>query len=118
MDRLWKHVRKTFVATLASLMLIMPAVSQAGDYASSVNETPSALAMSADLIFVRPVMAVTTVVSSVVWVVALPFSALGGNTKESFDVLVKTPAAVTFRRCLGCAKLNRRPDDWDESLTQ
>jgi len=118
MDRLWKHVRKNVVMVLASLVMMMPAVSQAGDYASSVNEAPSALAMSADLFFVRPVMAVTTVVSSVVWVVASPFSALGGNFKESFDVLVKKPAAVTFRRCLGCSKLNRRPDDWDESLTQ
>ncbi|OUS12518.1 hypothetical protein A9Q89_05630 [Gammaproteobacteria bacterium 53_120_T64] len=64
---------------------------------------PSGLDMAADLLIGRPVLLATTIVGSAIWLVALPFSALGGNIDESAEVLVKGPARATFVRCLGCS---------------
>ena len=65
--------------------------------------TPTGIEMAADLIIGRPALLVTTAVGAAVWLVALPFSALGGNVKESGEQLVMGPARATFLRCLGCS---------------
>ncbi|MGQ9426903.1 hypothetical protein ACXYTJ_13830 [Gilvimarinus sp. F26214L] len=70
----------------------------------AVQEDPSALAMTADLVLVRPVMFTITAIGSAVWLVGLPFSAAGGNIKSSAETLVVGPAKNTFVRCLGCTK--------------
>lgn len=70
------------------------------------GEDPSAGAMALDLFIARPFHFVTTVVGTSVFVVALPFSAMGGNVGDSFDALVKEPAQATFFRCLGCVQTN------------
>lgn len=68
----------------------------------TIDETPSAVAMTGDAIFVRPVMLVTTLLGAGVFIVSSPFSALGGNIGEAWDVLVEGPFETTFVRCLGC----------------
>lgn len=70
----------------------------------AVKEDPSALAMTVDLVAVRPVMFGLTVIGSAVWLVSLPFTAAGGNVKQSADTLVVGPAKTTFVRCLGCTQ--------------
>ncbi|MGH1470411.1 MAG: hypothetical protein ACRBCS_04415 [Cellvibrionaceae bacterium] len=71
---------------------------------NQVKEDPSALAMTGDLLVIRPVMFGVTVVGSVLWLVSLPFSAAGGNVKQATDTLVVKPAMNTFVRCLGCTQ--------------
>ncbi len=78
--------------------------------ASVLEEKPSAMAMTGDAVFVRPVMFVGTIVGAVVYVVSLPFSALGGNAGEAADVLVIEPAKTTFVRCLGCTKNGKKQE--------
>lgn len=75
-----------------------------GASSNSVMEEPTALAMGTDLLVVRPVMLGITAIGSVLWVAALPFSAAGGNIKNSADTLVVGPAKTTFVRCLGCTQ--------------
>lgn len=72
------------------------------DSANTVTEDPTAIAMAADLVVVRPLMLAVTAVGSVIWVLGLPFSAAGGNVAASADTLVIGPAKTTFVRCLGC----------------
>ena len=60
--------------------------------------------MAADLVIVRPLMLGATVLGSAFWLVALPFSAAGGNVKQSAETLVIGPARTTFVRCLGCTR--------------
>ncbi|HEY9032534.1 MAG TPA: hypothetical protein VIN71_01215 [Pseudomonadales bacterium] len=67
-----------------------------------VTEKPSALAMTGDLLLVRPTMLAVTVVGSGIWLLGLPFSLMGGNALESGNALVVQPAKTTFVRCLGC----------------
>ena len=58
-------------------------------------------AMIVDIVAARPIGLVATITGTVVFVVSLPFSALGGNTGEAWDSLVVSPAKYTFRRPLG-----------------
>tara|TARA_R110001592_G_scaffold319724_3_gene597493 strand:- start:21969 stop:22325 length:357 start_codon:yes stop_codon:yes gene_type:complete len=91
------------VITLA-LVLAFPATA----WSNTVEETPSALAMTGDAFFVRPVMLVTTVIGTAIFIVSSPFAALGGNIGESFEQLVQGPFETTFVRCLGCTVNGRK----------
>lgn len=96
-------LRKTRIAMQAlalSLVLVFPAISQA----ETVAEQPSMLAMTGDLVLVRPIMLAVTAVGAGVFVASLPFSALGGNVQQAADMLVVGPARTTFVRCLGCSR--------------
>ena len=86
------------LAIAAALFICQPAWSYEAD-----PHGPSGLDMAADLLIGRPVLLATTIVGSAIWLVALPFSALGGNVEETTQVLVVGPAKATFVRCLGCS---------------
>lgn len=93
------------VWALAAVMAVSASVSHvsvAAEPGVVVEEDPSMLAMTSDLLFVRPVMLVTTAVGSAVWLVSSPFSFAGGNAMQAADTLVVGPAKATFVRCLGC----------------
>ena len=64
-------------------------------------ESGSAEAMVADAVVARPIGLVTTIVGSVVYVVSLPFSLLGGNEEQAREKLVIEPVDFTFKRPLG-----------------
>lgn len=66
------------------------------------DSRPSGAAMVVDAVIVRPVMAVSSLLGSGLFLVSLPFSLIGGNTTEALDALVVTPVEQTFLRCLGC----------------
>jgi hypothetical protein len=57
--------------------------------------------MMADLVLARPAGIVSTVVGTGLFIVSLPFSALGGNVQDAWDHLVEDPARFTFQRPLG-----------------
>ncbi len=95
---------KSLLATCLALLLSLPATG----WSNTIEETPGALAMTADTIFVRPVMLVTTILGAGVFIVSSPFSALGGNIDESWNVLVEQPFETTFVRCLGCTMNGRK----------
>lgn len=86
------------LAMAAALLFCQPAWSFEAD-----PHGPSGIDMTADLLIARPVLLATTIVGSAIWLVALPFSALGGNVEESTETLVIGPAKATFLRCLGCS---------------
>lgn len=65
------------------------------------GESGSAEAMTADVLIARPIGLVTTVISSTIYVISLPFSLLGGNETQAREKLVKEPMAFTFKRPLG-----------------
>jgi hypothetical protein len=71
-------------------------------HAQSVEEQPSFLAMTGDLLIARPALLVTTVAGAAVFLVSLPFTAAGGNVESAAQTLVGGPAEATFVRCLGC----------------
>lgn len=97
-----QSLRTKLFAIMLGLMLALPGVS----FAENVTERPTGLEMTADAVLVRPVMFVGTVLGAGVFLVSLPFSALGGNVGEAADTLVMAPFRSTFMRCLGCSGSN------------
>jgi hypothetical protein len=88
---------------IASLLLATPLASNAFA-ASSVeikSNDPGAGAMAYDLFLLRPVSAVATVGGSIVWVLGLPFSVLGGNAGKAGKKLIADPLKYTLYRPLG-----------------
>ncbi len=80
----------------------------------------SSSAIALDMIIVRPVLLVSTVLGSALFVVATPFALLGGGIVPTFNTLVTTPAGLTFVRCPGCTPAqhrNRRGDNRLERAT-
>jgi hypothetical protein len=86
------------VVTVAVTFTAPPVLAGVGDL---VIDEASADAMIADLVFLRPAGLVALIGGSVVFVVSLPFSALGGNVGEAAQKLVVDPARYTFVRPLG-----------------
>jgi hypothetical protein len=78
---------------------------QAYEYNDNRNSAPgpSADAMFLDWIVLRPLGLAATVGGGALYVLSLPFSALGGNEPAARQRLMNDPASYTFRRCLGCA---------------
>ena len=79
--------------------LCVPSTLLAAQEGCSTSASPEK--MAADLVFIRPLGLVGTAAGSVVYVVSLPFTLLGGNAGEAGKKLVVEPAAYTFARPLG-----------------
>ena len=98
---MFKIAKKFLIIMMIAAMIIMPLATTAvaGEYFEA--EDPSGGAMMFDFVVVRPVGIVATAVGCVFFVVSSPFSALGGNIDTAGEMLVKSPAAFTFKRPLG-----------------
>jgi type VI secretion system VasD/TssJ family lipoprotein len=96
----------TTLAVLVSFLLTLGVQSAAaqtsGCSAQNTGNQPGALAITADLLVVRPVMLGTTMAGSTLFSLALPFTAPTNTTPVTANAFVKTPARATFERCLGC----------------
>ncbi len=66
------------------------------------TDAPDAFAMIGDLFIARPLLICTTVIGAGVFVVTLPFSAMGGGIGAAGRALVVEPGQAAFVRCLGC----------------
>ena len=87
---------------LTVTMTARPMVASADNFNYMAEDAvPTGGEMMADAFLMRPFMLVSTVVTTVTFIVMLPFSALGGNVGESAQTLVAEPAAYTFTRPLG-----------------
>lgn len=69
--------------------------------AARAFEDGSFEAVSADIIVVRPLGFVATVLGSALFLVSLPVAAISGSTEETAEALVYTPGRLTFTRPLG-----------------
>lgn len=96
-----KIAKKTMIVLLVTSLVILPFGTAAMAGTQQMDEETTAGAMAADLVFVRPLGIVATVLGCALFVVSLPFSALGSNTVEASQKLVKDPAKFTFKRPLG-----------------
>jgi hypothetical protein len=109
--RLRRFVMQKFIRSRALTALIVAAISVPAFAAT--EETPNDWAMAGDVLVARPFGMVLTLVGSALFVVSLPFTALGGNVKQAADTLVVGPAKETFVRCLGCNAAGRYQDPID-----
>ena len=106
-----ESIQRRLVALMMIFMMSVASLPAAADEMldDQVNQRPSAGAMVLDALIARPVLLVLTVGGLGLFVVTLPFSALGGNVAEAGKTLVAGPAKATFLRCMGCTKTQ---DEW------
>ena len=97
-----KLTQYSLVLTLIAALLLVPlgAAVTAAEKVLTEREENSAK-MVADLLLVRPAGIVATILGGAVFILASPFSALGGNFRESYEQLLVAPARYTFVRPLG-----------------
>ena len=114
-----KLFRSTAVIfALIASMLAMPVMAEmaqqhaSGDPIYTAN-APKGYSMIGDLLIARPLLIAATVVGAAVFVVTLPFSALGGNIAEAAQSLIQEPGQAAFQRCLGCTTVGYKGYDND-----
>lgn len=95
--------KKTCIVCLLAITLLSAPMSAlaANVEDKRTREHADPAVMAADLILVRPLGFVATLAGSAVFIVSIPFSAIGGNTEEAWESLVVSPATYTFKRPLG-----------------
>lgn len=98
---LFRGLRGRLSALVVAGMIAFPAA------AADPEDGPRWENMVADAVIARPFGLAATVGGSAIFVVTLPFTALGGNVKQAADTLVVGPARETFVRCLGCTSAGR-----------
>jgi len=95
------------VLVASALMVTMSGWSEeAAD--SSETQRPGYGVALGDVLLVRPVTFLATVLGSVLFVVTIPVTALTGTIGEAGHTLVVDPALDTFYRCLGCTETGWR----------
>ena len=95
--------RKTPLVLLVATVLMLswsalPAMAQTRNVYTGER---SAGSMAVDLVAVRPLGIVATVLGFGIFIISSPFSLLGGNAGEAWEKLVVDPATFTFVRPLG-----------------
>lgn len=99
-----KSLHRKLLAYIISLVLAVTNISMATATTRAAifdNQEPTAGEMLADTVLVRPPMLLATLAGAVVFVVTLPFSALGGNVGQAGKTMVVDPFKYTFLRPLG-----------------
>lgn len=85
----------------AGAALLLSAAAPASDRTDEADTAPSGEAMALDLLIMRPLSLVGTVLGTAVFIVATPFNLITLNFKDPARRLVLEPAQYTFTRKLG-----------------
>lgn len=96
-------MRKTILsAAVGAALALCSSLAVADEYGDDISGTPSAGAMAFDLLIVRPVGLVATVLGTGLFVLSLPLSLVQGEPpSDPAKKLVVEPARYTFQRPLG-----------------
>lgn len=94
------------VLFLAALLIVIPFGATAFAQFYLEKKQPSAGAITYDLFIMRPFGAVATVVCSAIFVLSLPFAAIGGTVPQTSEKLVVNPFKFTITRPLGYNRFN------------
>jgi len=96
-----KIAKRPIIFVLVAALVFIPFGTSALAETYTNKDEIDAGIMAADFLFARPIGIVSIVAGSVLFVVSLPFSALGGNVKDASQKLVMDPVNYTFNRPLG-----------------
>ena len=101
-----KLVKQSMVVLAAVALITVVLVPPASAQVELAKKEPGPGAMTYDLLLLRPFGAAATVLGSAVFVVSLPFSALGRNVGRAGKALVVDPFVFTFWRPLGVIRFS------------
>jgi len=103
-----KITKRSITFLLIATLVFVPFATTAVAADQTQDDEISAGAMTVDLLLVRPVGIVSVVFGTAVFIVSLPFSALGGNAGNAAKQLVAAPFNYTFTRKLGYFEEQKR----------
>lgn len=92
---------KSLTCLLAAAALLAASAVPASEPVDDRDRAPSAEAMTLDLVVMRPLSLVGTVLGTAVYIVALPINAITLNFYDPARRLIIEPAEFTFTRELG-----------------
>lgn len=95
--------RFSAICLIAALMVVpfhSAAFAQSSEYLEEERDVTGGT-IAFDALLMRPAGLIATVVGSVAFVVAWPFSAMTGETKKTYEKLIKEPVDYTFKRKMG-----------------
>ncbi len=96
-----KIIIRSIAFFLITTLVFVPCATAAGTASQPPGDDIGAGAMTLDFLFVRPMGVVSVFFGTAVFIVSLPFSALGGNAGTAAKKLVAAPFNYTFKRKLG-----------------
>jgi hypothetical protein len=96
-----KIAERSIIFLLITSLVFIPFASSALAETKTDKGDTDAITMASDIVFARPLGLVATIVGSALFIVSLPFSALGDNVNEASQKLVVDPFNFTFKRPLG-----------------
>jgi hypothetical protein len=96
-----KITKQPIVFFLIATLVFVPFATSAVAASQSQGDDVGAGIMTVDLLLVRPVGIVSVIFGTAVFIVSLPFSAIGGNAGSAANKLVAAPFSFTFNRKLG-----------------
>ena len=95
-----KLVKQIIIVLFVVVFVITPVSVLAGDRFGNSGK-PTAASMAGDILILRPAGVIATVATGILFVITLPFSALGGNVKEAAEATVLKSVRYTFVRPIG-----------------
>ena len=96
-----RNLFKLLTIVFISLALVSVPLSATAQSIVQDHKAKEAATMAADALLVRPLGIAATVLGFGLFVISVPFSALGGNVPEAWNAMVARPAVFTFARPLG-----------------
>lgn len=105
--------RQVLAGALAIAMLLPQTL--LAERRATIDESPNAGVMVADLVVARPIGVLVTAAGTVAFLVSLPFTLLAGSASDAAETLMIGPAANTFMRCLGCTNAGYSYRDIDKN---
>ena len=93
--------KKTLIFLIVLSLMMVPCSGLAAGAPEEDDPQVEVAQMAVDALVARPLGIVSTVLGIGLFVVSLPFSALGGNTDKAWNAMVVRPAKFTFTRPLG-----------------
>ena len=96
-----KIAKRSIIFVLVTALVFIPFGTSALAETYTNKDEIDAGIMAADFLFARPIGLLSVVAGSALFIVSLPFSALGGNVKDASQKLVMNPVNFTFNRPLG-----------------
>jgi hypothetical protein len=101
-----KILKQSTVLFLAALLIVIPFGATAFAQVELEKKEPSAGAMTYDLFILRPFGAAAGIVCAGIFVLSLPFAAIGGTVPQTTEKLVVNPFKFTITRPLGYNRFN------------
>lgn len=96
-----KFIKYTMIFCVISTLIIIPFGNVALAQDQFQTNDMSVEKMVVDFILIRPLGIAATAVGTAMFIVSLPFSALGGNSKKVCRKMIVEPSKFAFKRELG-----------------